>query len=67
VQKTISNQNRVWSEAQAQAQMLNIHNCLLFSHDQLDVAFCQSSLFDNVTAAVTEGYRQPMKNCKLIT
>ena len=38
-----------------------IHNRLLFPYDQLDVAFCQSSLFDNVTAAIIELYRQRVK------
>jgi len=44
-----------------------IHNRLLFSYDQLDVEFCQSSLFDNVTAAIIELHRQLMKNGRLIT
>jgi hypothetical protein len=44
-----------------------IHNRLFFSHDQLDVAFCQSSLFSNITAAIIELHRQRMKNGRLIT
>jgi hypothetical protein len=44
-----------------------IHNRPLFSYDQLEVAFCQSSLFDNVTAAIIGLHRQRMKNGRLIT
>jgi hypothetical protein len=43
------------------------HNRLLFSYDQLDMAFCQSSLFGNVTAAIIALHRQRMKNGRLIT
>jgi hypothetical protein len=44
-----------------------IHNRLLFSYDQLDVAFCQSSLFDNVTVAIIELHRQRVRNGTSIT
>jgi len=45
----------------------NIHSRLLFSYNQLDVELCQSSLFDNVTAAIIELHQQRMKNGRLIT
>jgi len=44
-----------------------IHNRLLFSYDQLDVEFCQSSIFDNVTPAIIKLHRQRIKNGRLIT
>jgi len=44
-----------------------IHNRLLFPCDQLDVAFCHSSLFDNVTVAIIELHLKRMKNGRLMT
>jgi proteasome lid subunit RPN8/RPN11 len=70
VHKTISDQNRIsYDINKAQGQMLKsdgIYQSLpTVSHCQLQMAFSQSSSYDNVTVAITERHQQRIKNGRL--